>query len=430
VKGSYIGNESIRGISGGQRRRVTLLRGLVSGANIIFADEPTSGLSSRDAEVAIEKLKLFTLKFGLSAVVVIHQPKAEVARLFDDLILLTSEPGRVVYQGPMKEAHEHYTKVGYPPPPYGNPADFYLDMVSPGFQDEKSSEFYDYYEAHIATRWTTEVEAALATPGKTARQVVETKWANAEQILGAFDMPHTGKYIAPFSRQFAAVFYRQVTLTLRNKQLLITEVFSNIGKGVFIGIAFLGTNEQPAVNQLSFVFLVLQMASIGLLQNMSPQIADRTVMKFDTSDQLYRPECFIMSVFVVNTTKTMLGNTIFCVISFAMSGLSFSEFFGTFYIWFLLLVLAMDSFFSFIAAVARTMEDSMIRAMPFLILFLLFNGFFVTLKTAQDWMVWALYVSPFFWATSQIAVSVFSDGVLPTNPAYPTSGQFVVDTYE
>ena len=59
VADTKIGDHSVRGISGGQKRRVTLAKGLVSGANVLFCDEPTSGLSSTDAEVAVKRMKFF-----------------------------------------------------------------------------------------------------------------------------------------------------------------------------------------------------------------------------------------------------------------------------------------------------------------------------------------------------------------------------------
>ena len=56
MKHSLIGDEVVRGISGGQKRRVTLARGLVGGAQIVFADEPTSGLSATDAELCVRAM--------------------------------------------------------------------------------------------------------------------------------------------------------------------------------------------------------------------------------------------------------------------------------------------------------------------------------------------------------------------------------------
>jgi ATP-binding cassette subfamily G (WHITE) protein 2 len=145
VLNTPIGSEAVRGISGGQRRRVTLARGLVTGANILFCDEPTSGLSSTDAEICIRLMRFSCLKYATSMFVVIHQPKPELASLFDDLLLLTAEPGRVIYSGPMANAQAHYHRAGFPVPAGCNPLDFFLDMVTPSLPSHKSDELALYY---------------------------------------------------------------------------------------------------------------------------------------------------------------------------------------------------------------------------------------------------------------------------------------------
>jgi hypothetical protein len=66
-------------------------------------------------------------------------------------------------------------------------------------------------------------------------------------------------------------------------------------------------------------------------------------------------------------------------------------------------------------------------AIPPLMFVLLFNGFFITLAGVQDWMIWAIYISPMFWGLQEMASLLFSDGVPPTSPDYPRSGQFVID---
>jgi len=103
VADKIIGTAKMRGISGGQKRRVTLARGLASMPHLCFLDEPTSGLSSTDAEIAIRAIAYMCHAYGMLAFIVIHQPRPEVARLFDHCIMLTSKPGRCVYNGPMNE---------------------------------------------------------------------------------------------------------------------------------------------------------------------------------------------------------------------------------------------------------------------------------------------------------------------------------------
>eukprot|EP00959_Pyramimonas_sp_CCMP1952_P192421 4023527-Pyramimonas_sp.AAC.1 len=70
--------------------------------------------------------------------VVIHQPRVEVAELFDQLVLLTSSPGSwggsVVYNGPMSGTLLHCERLGYPVPARANPADWLMDMVTPGYR--------------------------------------------------------------------------------------------------------------------------------------------------------------------------------------------------------------------------------------------------------------------------------------------------------
>mmetsp|Transcript_11387 Transcript_11387/g.26307 ORF Transcript_11387/g.26307 Transcript_11387/m.26307 type:complete len:117 (-) Transcript_11387:242-592(-) len=69
----------------------------------------------------------------------------------------------------------------------------------------------------------------------------------------------------------------------------------------------------------------------------------------------------------------------------------------------------MTSLFHAVAAVAKTSEQAQQMALPFLMLFILFNGYFVTLSSCQPWMKWAIYISPMFYAIQQIAVALYNN---------------------
>merc|ERR1719330_2235283 len=83
VASTYIGGAQVRGISGGQRKRVLLARGVAAHASLLFCDEPTSGLSATDAELCVKALRTVVKRLGATCLVVIHQPRHEVAMLFD-----------------------------------------------------------------------------------------------------------------------------------------------------------------------------------------------------------------------------------------------------------------------------------------------------------------------------------------------------------
>ena len=238
VGDTKIGDHTVRGISGGQKRRVTLAKGLVSGANVLFCDEPTSGLSSTDAEVAVKRMKMFTKKMGVSIFVVIHQPKQEVAALFDELLLLTSEPGRIVYNGPMRDTFAHYAAVGFQVPPFVNPADFYLDLVSPSYAGQEIDAFVSYYESQCAPAVLGVVEAQLASPGVTPAEILRSRVEKIASVFGPPAMPADAAFAAPFHRQLATVFARSIRLRWRDKASLKADFGSSIVKGVIVGIAF------------------------------------------------------------------------------------------------------------------------------------------------------------------------------------------------
>eukprot|EP00913_Durusdinium_trenchii_P020819 g19558.t1 len=135
VQHEYIGSDTNRGISGGQRRRVSLACGLATGAQIFFCDEPTSGLSATDAEQCVRYMRLLCKKYNVTIILAIHQPRQEVAVLFDHLLLLTANPGDLVYNGRMRDAAEYWSNAGFPVPTLVSPTDYFLDLVTPGGEE-------------------------------------------------------------------------------------------------------------------------------------------------------------------------------------------------------------------------------------------------------------------------------------------------------
>jgi len=168
VRDTYLGGPKVRGCSGGQRRRVTLARGVVQGARILFLDEPTSGLSATDAQLCIKSLRIMAQRLNLLILVVIHQPRIEVAKLFDHLLLLTANPGRVCYNGLMRDAVGYFDAVGFPVPEFSNPTDHFLDLCTPGYEREQVETFASHYEKETKPGIIKIVEEAWNAPGMKA----------------------------------------------------------------------------------------------------------------------------------------------------------------------------------------------------------------------------------------------------------------------
>ncbi|KAJ8770944.1 hypothetical protein K2173_022116 [Erythroxylum novogranatense] len=125
-----IGNWHLRGISGGEKKRLSIALETIVRPHLLFLDEPTSGLDSASAFFVIQALKSFACD-GRTVVSSIHQPSSEVFALFDNLILLSG--GETVYFGEAKMALQFFAEAGFPCPRRRNPSDHFLRCINSDF---------------------------------------------------------------------------------------------------------------------------------------------------------------------------------------------------------------------------------------------------------------------------------------------------------
>ncbi|KAJ4724325.1 ABC transporter G family member [Melia azedarach] len=127
---TLIGNWHLRGISGGEKKRLSIALEILTRPRLLFLDEPTSGLDSASAFFVIQTLRNIAGD-GRTVISSIHQPSSEVFALFDDLFLLSS--GETVYFGEAKSAVEFFAEAGFPCPSRRNPSDHFLRCVNSDF---------------------------------------------------------------------------------------------------------------------------------------------------------------------------------------------------------------------------------------------------------------------------------------------------------
>ncbi|KAK4129190.1 hypothetical protein N657DRAFT_639762 [Parathielavia appendiculata] len=129
IRDSLIGSEEGkgRGISGGEKRRVSIACELVTSPSILFLDEPTSGLDAYNAYNVIECLVTLAKTYKRTVIFTIHQPRSNIVALFDRLILLAQ--GKTVYSGPLHQCQEYFDNIGYSCPPGFNIADYLVDLT-------------------------------------------------------------------------------------------------------------------------------------------------------------------------------------------------------------------------------------------------------------------------------------------------------------
>ncbi|KAK9286179.1 hypothetical protein L1049_014562 [Liquidambar formosana] len=129
-----IGGWGAKGLSGGQKRRVSICLEILTWPKLLFLDEPTSGLDSAASYYVMSRIVNLEQREGRTIVASIHQPSSEVFRLFSNLCLLSS--GRTVYFGPACEADEFFAVNGFPCPTHQNPSDHFLKTINKDFEED------------------------------------------------------------------------------------------------------------------------------------------------------------------------------------------------------------------------------------------------------------------------------------------------------
>lgn len=124
---TLIGGWMMRGISGGERKRLAFATEILTNPSVLFVDEPTSGLDSCMAKAVMTQLKQLAVRDGRTVIAAIHQPSSEVFALFDKLYLLAD--GATIFHGRASDSISYFASLGMQCPTFINPADYFMDQL-------------------------------------------------------------------------------------------------------------------------------------------------------------------------------------------------------------------------------------------------------------------------------------------------------------
>ncbi|TXG60415.1 hypothetical protein EZV62_014988 [Acer yangbiense] len=129
-----IGGWTKKGLSGGQKRRVSICIEILTRPKLLFLDEPTSGLDSAASFHVMNRIVKLARQDRRTVIASIHQPSSEVFELFHNLCLLSS--GRTIFFGPVSLAEQFFASSGFPCPTLRNPSDHYLRTINKDFEED------------------------------------------------------------------------------------------------------------------------------------------------------------------------------------------------------------------------------------------------------------------------------------------------------
>ncbi|KAJ1891813.1 hypothetical protein LPJ66_006710, partial [Kickxella alabastrina] len=180
ARNTRIGDATTRGVSGGERKRVSIGTELLTDPRLLFLDEPTSGLDSNSSELVVELVKKISVEQRTATIMTIHQPSARIFNIFDKVILLSQ--GRIVYFGPTSSAIDYFSNIGFQCPMHENPADYFVDLMTLDYRSDEALASSKEQVSHLVEKFEeyTRQQGLPRDSGEKSLEVVKSTDSNIE----------------------------------------------------------------------------------------------------------------------------------------------------------------------------------------------------------------------------------------------------------
>jgi len=280
------GNEITRGLSSGNKRRLSVALALVKQPSILFLDEPTSGVDSASAVRMMTFLKKVAAESNIAVVCTIHQPPASVFAGFDNTMILSM--GRVAYFGKATKMGEYLASIGAPPAADTNVAEFILDLINKDFTPVAGVK-------SVLDKWAARDGSAYGC---------EDCGVDGASISAAHTGPQTG-----FFTQLSVLTNRSVVVARREPLAYVVRLVANFCATLFFGIIYIKTREkeQGQINPRTF-FLMFCMGipmQFILVSNFIYHYQWLSLKK-EVKDGMYHPAASAIASWVVQVPMMFL----------------------------------------------------------------------------------------------------------------------------
>eukprot|EP00850_Spirogloea_muscicola_P014987 SM000111S18810 [mRNA] locus=s111:315702:319699:+ [translate_table: standard] len=383
---TLIGNEESRGISGGERRRVSIGVDMVHDPAVFFLDEPTSGLDSTSALNIMETLNKVAVQRKRTIILSIHQPSFRVLELIHNFLVLAK--GKSVYQGPLDRMVPFFQDYGCTIPERANILEFALDFI------EKEQNGPDGLDKLIAYQ---------------AKRNEEQRDLSSLSNIGVLGLqPH---FATSFLSELMVLMERTARVTWRTPELFLARLIVMSVTGLFMGSLFFNVKFSPkGVQQRESYFAFTLTAFYFTATEALPVfLSEKQILLRETSRGAHRMISYVVANGLMFLPIFMAIAISFTCVSYFLIGLvnDAGAFFITTIIFFAVLALA-NSFVLFVGAVVPNFVigntvHTAVTAFMFLV-----SGFFIARKGIPKYWIWLHYLSHFKYPLEALNHNEFS----------------------
>ncbi|KAF3334920.1 pleiotropic drug resistance protein 3-like isoform X2 [Carex littledalei] len=401
-----VGNDMIRGISGGQRKRVTTGEMLVGPAKALFMDEISTGLDSSTTFQIVNSIRQSIHILQGTSVISLLQPAPETYELFDDIILISD--GQVVYHGPRDNVLEFFESMGFKCPERKGVADFLQEVTSRKDQQQYwvlNDEPYRY----VPVKKFAEAFKSFHV-GRAMGNELEVHFDRSRSHPAALT---TSKYGVSTKELLKAQIDREILLIKRNSFVYIYMLTQLVIISFVTMTVFLRTTMHHDVSADGNKFLgALFFGAVMIMFNGFSELG-MTIMKlpvfFKQRDLLFFPAwTYTIPGWIVKIPIAFVEVFIWVFMTYYVVG--FDPYVGRLFKQYLLLILTNQmsgGLFRFMGGLARNMVIANTFGSFALLIVLVLGGFILARESVMKWWIWGYWISPLMYVQNAISVNEF-----------------------
>ena len=362
AQNTRVGDIFIHGLSGGEKRRLSVALELISKPTLLILDEPTSGLDSFAAEKVMEALSNLVKKEKIALILTIHQPSSRIFKMIDSLILL--KEGEIMYQGPTEQVSLFFARQGQIEKEHYNPADQCLEILCM----EETVQKCDF----LLSMNIDEFE--------------KRKNENNDNISQYFLKANNFE-------KFCFLTHRNFKNFIMNPAILVVRIVMYIGLCFMVGAMFwdLGSknNHESVISRTSVLFYVDAFLVFMSIAAVPSFMMERAIVEKELRNKLYHPWVFQLS----NWFTSWFGVFFIAIIStlFVVLMCNLNNF-GIFLIDLFLSLLIAEG----LAFLTALLVPHYIIAMALIAglygMFMLCEGFLIVYNDIPPWFIWGYYL--------------------------------------
>ncbi|CAG7925541.1 unnamed protein product [Penicillium olsonii] len=434
---TVIGNQFVRGVSGGERRRVSIAEMMITSATVLAWDNSTRGLDASTALDFAKSLRILTNIYKTTTFVSLYQASENIYKQFDKVLVI--DQGRQVFFGPVSEARGYFEGLGFREKPRQTTPDYLTGCTDPferEFQDGRSAENVPstpqalveaFDKSTFSEKLNQEMKAYRA-------QIQEEK-----QIHDDFELANkeakrkftseSSVYSIPFHLQIWALMQRQFLLKWQDKFALTVSWVTSVGIAIILGTVWL---NQPKTSAGAFtrgglLFISLLFNGFQAFSELASTMLGRSIVNKHRSFTFYRPSALFIAQIIIDTAFAIARILVFAIIVYFMCGLVLDA--GAFFIFVLIILegyVTMTVFFRTVGCLCPDFDYAIKFASVIITFFVLTSGYLIQWSGAQVWLRWIFYINPFGLGFASLMVNEFrhltltceKDSLVPAGPGY------------